>query len=240
MVFKKDLKENIKNYIDKHIETKDELYNKHLFRFIKNKNNRDFAISQFYSTRYIYKFLEGIHAQNELLSAEAKIQVITYLSFIEYSCDQLMSNNFVDNHLVQKIIEESGFHKVHLNDVLTKKVCKSLNCIPENIAFSVKSKGKTKNIKEILRNITFKNKLECISSVLLDIDKSKGNFSSNKIIKRMSNRKIIFDGIEDLIIFRNDVHLSHEINNSSKVDIDKSKKAYKLVFQFSRMINNFT
>lgn len=234
MTFDKTHKEYINEYITSHIESKEYLRKKDIFAFIKNEKERDAILNQFYSTRTVYKFFEGMHAENEILDAEAKIQVILYLSFIEYSCDYLIKNQLHETNTVKNSLKSSGLKKLKITYSLLEKVAKSVNRDVDDIVLSTTDTKKDNTSK--LQKITFNDKLRIVEESLNEMDEKARKRNRDS---RYAHRHPVFEEIGKLVYLRNNIHLSHEFKDGRASELSDSRSAYKLVKKFSNMMNEF-
>lgn len=221
----------MKDYISTHTESPEILHKKELFAFVDNEKERTILLNQFSSTRTIYKFFEGMQAVNENLDAEAKIQAILFLSLIEYSCDYLIQNQ-LRNTKATKNESKSGLRKLNIDPNKLNDIAKSVNRDTSELVVSAID---TK-MEIDLKRITFNNKLKIIENSITETDKKVKN---HKWKIRAKNRHTIFSRIEKLIYYRNNIHISHEINGGRASELPHSKDAYQLIEKFSDMINTF-
>jgi len=225
----------IKEYVTNHVESKQLLTQKQIFLFIECEKDRESLLNQFIYTRILYKFLEGVQAENSLLYAEVKIQIILYLSLIEYCCDYLITNQFQQTQSVKNTLKNASLKKVSLNKDLMKQIAKSVNREENDFVISVKDN--TEGTKS-LSKIRFADKLDCIGATLTELDNKKG-YSKKKIMRRERFRKKTLEEVKELIYYRNNIHLSHELTNDRRATLADSKKAYKCVKKFSDIVNTF-
>lgn len=235
MAFENKQGKYITEYVNKHIESNEQLDKLKLFSFIENKKDRESLLEQFKYTRIIYKFLEGTQAKDSLLHAEIKIQIILYLSIIEYCCDYLISNQFKNTKVVKETMKSAGLKKMNLRPNLLNQVASSLNRDKDDLVISAKTQDtSTKNLSKI----RFSDKIDCIGNTLIELDKEK-NYNEKKVNRRKNRRSKVLKEIKTLIYYRNNIHLSHELTNNRHATLKDSKRAYKCTKNFSGMINYF-
>ncbi|HHL1853731.1 TPA: hypothetical protein ACQ2H5_003496, partial [Klebsiella pneumoniae] len=71
----------IQSYLDAHLGGWD--WHKQRFDFISDETLQSRLADEFISTRYIYKILEGMNADEWLLRAQIRLQVLAYASIYE-------------------------------------------------------------------------------------------------------------------------------------------------------------
>ena len=233
VAFEEEQKDYIKKYIYTHIESLDELNSKGYFGFIDDDALRNFVLNQSFSTSIMYKFCEGMSATGILKAAEAKIQIILYLSFIEYSCDYLIRYRLSMTDAVKEMNNSNSLKKINLRENLLEQIAASVDRDPNDIVVSVPD-IKSQDTDSNLRKTRFEDKLSLIGNAMNELDK---NGTTEKLKRRQENREQMLGEIKELIYLRNNVHLTHEINRQAT--IDQSKKAYKVVKKFSDILNSF-
>lgn len=171
MAFENGQNKYIEKYVTNHVESKQLLNQKKIFSFIKCEKDKASLLDQFIYTRILYKFLEGVQAEDSLLYAEVKIQIILYLSLIEYCCDYLITNQFQQAQSVRNTLKNAGLKKIFVNKDLMKQIAKSVNREENDFVISVKDNTEdTKN----LNKIRFADKLDCIGAALTEMDNKRG------------------------------------------------------------------
>lgn len=106
MPFEKELKDSIISYCSRDLP-KDEWY-ENAFDFVKDNTLRNRLISEFKNARFVYKFFEGISAEDELLLAEVKMQVLMYASVYEATIHYVLFDEYYKNdHVVQNLLTQN-------------------------------------------------------------------------------------------------------------------------------------
>lgn len=86
------IQKQVIEYVTVHIA--DEQWHKDFFDFILDKELAERLAEEFQSARFIYKLLEGLAADEWLLRAQVRIQVLLYASIYEAVLHQLLFTEF--------------------------------------------------------------------------------------------------------------------------------------------------
>ena len=81
MTFEEDIKDYIAEYVEGHIPSQADSLLK--FSCIQNQEVHARIAKEYYIARYIYKFFEGMRAENSLLDARVRLQVIMFANIHE-------------------------------------------------------------------------------------------------------------------------------------------------------------
>lgn len=103
MAFSDETRNAIKGYIDGHLA--DWEWHKDRFSFISDQTLRNRLADEFISTRYVYKFLEGMAADDWLLRAQIRLQVLSYASIYEAVIHHILFDELSTNPKVQALTE---------------------------------------------------------------------------------------------------------------------------------------
>lgn len=93
--------ETIKNYANRDLP--DESFYDNLFQFITNETVRNQILKEYKNIRFVYKILEGLQVENDLLYFETKTQIIMYASIHEMVITWVLFNYFDNSPDVQEL-----------------------------------------------------------------------------------------------------------------------------------------
>ncbi len=74
------------------------------FDFIRDPSLRERLSEEFYTTRYVYKLLEGLAVQRELQAAQVRLQVLQYASIYEAILHHLLFDVLKTEPRVQEML----------------------------------------------------------------------------------------------------------------------------------------
>ncbi len=126
MAFPNKVKEEIREYVYGHLPD-ESWYDQHFYPFIKNTSLRDRLIVEFKNARVIYKIFEGIQAENELLLAQIKTQVIMYVSIQEAAINYVIFELLKDTMPVQSILFQDRLIQIMIPQNKLEKLKSTLN-----------------------------------------------------------------------------------------------------------------
>ncbi|WP_201049429.1 hypothetical protein [Aliivibrio fischeri] len=92
MAFETGTKKEIEDYIKGHLAGWD--WHQARFNIISDETLKDRLADEFMSARYIYKLLEGMSADDWLLRAQIRIQVLSYASIYEAVIHHILFEDF--------------------------------------------------------------------------------------------------------------------------------------------------
>lgn len=102
MPFEKEIKDSIISYCLRDLP-KNEWYN-NAFDFVKDNTLKNRLIAEFKNARFVYKIFEGMAAEDELLLAEVKMQVLMYASIYEAVIHYVLFDEYYkDSTIVQNL-----------------------------------------------------------------------------------------------------------------------------------------
>ncbi|MGP0689599.1 hypothetical protein ACW5UC_23930 [Priestia aryabhattai] len=204
MPFSKDLQTNIRDYIYGHLPSID-WYNKNFYTFIKDNDLRDRLIVEFKNGRVIYKIFEGLQAEDELLLAQIKTQVIMYVSIQEAVINYILFDLFKDKGPVQDLLYQERPIQIMIPNHKKEKLKKELNHDGKELFTYYKEKktiDKTKIRYDQKVNATYK--LNLIDSKLKE-----------DLIK--------------LYEYRNTIHIEAELKKNLDYNLEMGLLAYRRV-----------
>lgn len=206
MAFEKPVKDKITQYIGAHVG--DEAWHIAYFDFIDDTDLAKRLGEEFISTRYIYKMLEGLGADDWLQRAQIRNQILSYASIYEAVIHHLLFDVFSSEPLVLS---------------LTKFVTKKQISIPANSAALLE--------KHLLHE---GRKIIPTYEAIGRTDESKVRF--DKKAECAEALGLIEPWLkEELIEFyeaRNAIHIHAEIRKSMTYQLDLSKRAYRRMQPF--------
>jgi len=210
MAFEDDVKQYIEIYVVGHLPIKNET--ERMFSYIKDDDLRNRIIKEYFIARYVYKFFEGMKAENELLEAEIRLQVIMYANIYEAIIHHILFFVYNDCQLV-----------------------KDLEYIKAPIEISI-PKEKIEKIKNALehdnkeiKTFYYDYKKRDITKVRFD-DKAETAYQLGLIDESLKDELIYFYNL------RNGIHLHAEIKKQIVWDIEMSKMAYWRIEKINQQI----
>ncbi|KEI98212.1 hypothetical protein [Clostridium botulinum] len=204
MAFSIELKEQIQEYVYGHLPAED-WYDENFYPFIKDTTLRERLIVEFKNGRIIYKIFEGLQAEDELLLAQVKTQVIMYVSIQEAVINYILFGLLEDKKDVQDLLFQERLIQIMIPN---KKIEKLKNELIHD--------G-----KEILTY--YKDKKP--------VDKTKIRYDQ-KVNACYKLRLIDLKLKEDLIKlyeYRNTVHLEAELKKNLDYNLEMGFLAYRRV-----------
>ncbi|WP_394862839.1 hypothetical protein [Paraclostridium bifermentans] len=204
MAFSVDLTDKINEYIYGHLP-KEEWYNENFYPFIKNVELRERLIVEFKNARVIYKIFEGLQAENELLLAQIKTQVIMYVSIQEAVINYILFEVFNEKEEVKNLLFQERLTQIMIPKVKVEKLKEELtHCEKEIFTYF-------KEIKQIDKTkIRYDQKVEACYKLNLIDQKLK-------------------DDLIKLYEYRNTVHLEAELKKNLNYNLEMGQVAYRRV-----------
>lgn len=233
MPFEKKLRDNIIAYCSRDLPN-DEWYD-NAFDFVKDTTLRCRLISEFKNARFVYKFFEGISAEDELLLAEVKMQVLMYASvyeaiihyvlFDEYYKDEPIVKNLIIQN-VNKPFSIPSHQLAKINDLLFHDGKTIIPYFPTTQ-------------KRDITKIRFDEK--CIAAFELGVlkDIPEQNVPTADIlpeIKPLPNMPIFCSELIRIYEVRNAIHLHAELKKEIDYHLALSKIAYRRIQPFLQQI----
>lgn len=200
----------IKSYIDAHLGGWD--WHKKRFDFISDETLQSRLADEFISTRYIYKILEGMNADEWLLRAQIRLQVLAYASIYEAVLHHILFTEMSSNKHVQALTEFETKKEISIPQNQRIILAKALKHDGKDIIPTYKSTAKTDITK-----VRFDKKAECAERLGLIDAKLK-------------------DELIELYEARNAIHIHAEIKKNLDYQLDLSKRAYMRMEPFVMQI----
>lgn len=230
MAFEKEIRTYINEYCQRDLPN-DEWYENE-FNFIKNDVLRKRIIIEFKNVRKIYKIFEGLVAEDELLLAEVRLQVLMYASIYETIIHYLLFDEYY---------KEDQRVKDLLNQIVCKQYAIPLSKM-ETLKKELEHDGKEiipyfrTTQKRDITKIRFDEKCKVAESIglikefKLKDKKTNINEETGEIIEIESA-----DFCSELIKIyeiRNSIHIHAEVKKEIQYHLDLSILAYKRMRPF--------
>lgn len=200
----------IQSYLDAHLGGWD--WHKQRFDFISDETLQSRLADELISTRYIYKILEGMNADEWLLRAQIRLQVLAYASIYEAVLHHILFTEMSSNKHVQALTEFETKKEISIPQSQRIILAKALKHAEKDIIPTYKSIAKTDITK-----VRFDKKAECAERLGLIDAKLK-------------------DEIIELYEARNAIHIHAEIKKNLDYQLDLSKRAYMRMEPFVMQI----
>ncbi|MGC0910142.1 hypothetical protein [Pantoea agglomerans] len=212
MAFSKDIKQAIDNYVSGHLA--DLSWHQEAFDFITDSTLRLRLADEFMSTRYLYKVLEGLSAEEWLLRAQIRLQVLSYASIYEAVLHHILFDRLPSNPYVKSLTDYTTKKEISIPAHKRKALKDALSHNGREIIPTYNDVAKTDITK-----VRFDKKAECAASLGLIENSLK----------------------KDIIEFyeaRNAIHIHAEIKKDLVYQLELSKKAYFRMEPFIEQIKN--
>ncbi|MDX1738923.1 MAG: hypothetical protein R3261_11845 [Alphaproteobacteria bacterium] len=201
MGFSRETLQDIDNYIYGDLRSED--WHLKYFDYLGDSQLAKRLGEEFFSTRHLYKFYQGIEASDSLMQAQVRIQILCYASIYEAVIHHILFSLMKDEARVQSLREYKTKKTISLPANKSKILQDSLNHDGKTIIPTYEDVAKTDDTK-----VRFDSKAECAYEL---------GFIDQKLK-------------EDLIeIFsaRNAIHIHAEIRKGIAYELELSKMAYK-------------
>lgn len=210
MPFSSEIKRAIDDYVS--IYTGDDTFYQNYFWFISAEDLRKRLTDEFRSARFIYKMLEGMEAEDWLLTAEAKIQILLYASIYEAILHHVLFTHYKSTPELDKITYYDRHVPVNVSAAIQSNIIKTAKPKGPLAIFEVKREP----VDE--RKIVFETKARTAHALgLLD---SK-----------------LTQVVVDVYSLRNAIHLHAELKRAIQFDIVAARDAYWHLQGFCRQIS---
>jgi len=210
MAFEAAVKDQINAYINAHMA--DEAWHLTYFDFIKEPTLEKRLGEEFISTRYIYKLLEGLVADDWLLRAQIRLQVISYASIYEAVIHHILFDRLRAEPGVIALTEFPMKKQVSIPNASLAILQTHLEHDGKQIIPTYEAVGKTDVSK-----VRFDKKAECAAALGLIEDWLK-------------------DELVEFYEARNAIHIHAEIRKSLNYQLDLSKRAYRRMQPFKEQL----
>ena len=210
MAFDPEIKQQITDYVSAHVA--DEAWHLSYFDFVGNMSLAKRLGEEFISTRYIYKLLEGLEADDWLLRSQIRLQVLSYASIYEAVLHHLLFDTLANEPQVIALTEFPTKKQISIPSESLTLLEKHLEHDGKNIIPTYEAIGKTDESK-----VRFDNKAECAESL--------------GMIEHWLTEELV-----EFYEARNAIHIHAEIKKSLDYQLDLSKRAYRRMSLFKEQI----
>ncbi|MGN7999444.1 hypothetical protein [Sphingomonas sp. 22176] len=210
MAFAAEIKASVNDYVRGHIP--DDTWHLKYFDFIDDPKLAKRLGEEYLSARYLYKILEGMAAEEWLLRAQIRLQVLSYASIYEAALHHILFVNMANNPKVVSLTEFPMKKEISVPKRVMDMLASHLHHDGKKIIPTYEGVGKTDETK-----VRFDKKAECACSLGIIQDRLK----------------------DDLIEFyeaRNAIHIHAEIRKSLDYELDLSRRSYRRLEPFKEQI----
>ena len=211
MTFEAAVKDKISAYVGAHVA--DEAWHIAYFDFVKEPALEKRLGEEFISTRYIYKLLEGLEADEWLLRAQIRLQVMSYASIYEAVIHHILFDRLSAEPAVISLTEFPMKKQVFIPNASLVLLQKHLEHDGKQIIPTYEAVGKTDESK-----VRFDKKAECARALGLIENWLK-------------------DELVEFYEARNAIHIHAEIRKSLNYQLDLSKRAYLRMQPFKEQMS---
>ncbi|ELA7922261.1 MULTISPECIES: hypothetical protein [Vibrio] len=206
MAFEENTINYIKSYVEEHMADWD--WHQGEFDFITDDTLRDRLADEFISARYIYKMLEGMKADDWLLQAQIRIQILSYASIYEAVIHHLLFDDFKRRQEVVGLTEFNMKKVISIPTAKLEQLESALEHDGKAIIPTYEGIGRTDVTK-----VRFDKKAECAFKLGLIEEWLK-------------------DELVEIYEARNAIHIHAEIRKSLDYQLELSKTAYRRMRPF--------
>lgn len=196
----------IRLYVEEHMASWD--WHQSEFDFITDTTLRDRLADEFISARYIYKMLEGMKADDWLLQAQIRIQILSYASIYEAVIHHLLFEDFKKRSEVVGLTEFNMKKVISIPANKLAKLESALEHDGRSIIPTYEGIGRTDVTK-----VRFDKKAECACQLGLIEEWLK-------------------DELIEIYEARNAIHIHAEIRKNLDYQLKLSKTAYRRMRPF--------
>jgi len=189
-------------------------WHQQLFNFVGDPVLRDRLADEFMSTRYIYKVLEGIEADEWLQRAQIRIQILSYASIYEAVVHHLLFSLLSSTPEVQSLKEYPKLKRISIPAPKRRQLAEALSHSGKEVITTYQGTGRQDETK-----VRFDAKVACAVDLGL-LDSTLG-------------QEII-----DIYEARNAIHIHAEIRKSLDYQLDLSRKAYRRMEPFLNQVKD--
>ena len=210
MAFTPDVKTQIEEYLSGHLA--DEQWHVDFFGFIGDAELARRLGEEFISTRYLYKLLEGVEAEDWLLRAQIRTQVLAYASIYEAVLHHMLFEVLSGDPKVVALTEFPTKKRISIPRASVDILKQHLEHDGKTIIPTYEAVGRTDETK-----VRFDAKAECAEQL--------------GIIEPWLKEELI-----EFYEARNAIHIHAEIRKSLNYQIDLSKRAYMRMEPFKEQV----
>jgi hypothetical protein len=210
MTFEEDVKNYVAEYVEGHIPSQAESLS--MFSYIQNQEVQARIAKEYYIARYIYKFFEGMKAENSLLDAQVRLQVILFANIYEAIIHEVLFAYYNESEYVH-----------------------NLKFINSPIEISI-PESKLRDIKDAISHDGKQIKTYFVGSKSRDINKLRFDSKADAA----ASLGLIDEAIKEDMVYcynlRNGIHLHAELRKEIVWDLEMSKAAYWRVHNLNTQI----
>lgn len=210
MAFDAETKNTINAYISAHVA--DEAWHVAYFDFIANAALAQRLGEEFISTRYIYKLLEGLEANDWMLRSQIRLQVLSYASIYEAVLHHLLFDCLGTEPQVVALTEFPTKKQISIPPASLVVLAQHLEHDGKKIIPTYEAVGRTDDTK-----VRFDKKAECAAAL--------------GMIEPWLKDELI-----EFYEARNAIHIHAEIRKSLNYQLDLSKRAYLRMQPFKEQL----
>lgn len=211
MAFEAAVKDKITAYVGAHVA--DEAWHITYFDFVQQPALEKRLGEEFIATRYIYKLLEGLEADDWLLRAQIRLQVMSYASIYEAVIHHILFDLLSTEPAVVSLTEFPMKKQVSIPNASLAVLRSHLEHGGKQIIPTYEAVGKTDESK-----VRFDKKAECAAALGLIEDWLK-------------------DELIEFYEARNAIHIHAEIRKSLNYQLDLSRRAYLRMQPFKEQVS---
>ncbi|MCD4863535.1 hypothetical protein [Pseudomonas sp. PLB05] len=211
MAFDAETKKTINAYVSAHVA--DEAWHVAYFDFIGNATLAQRLGEEFISTRYIYKILEGLEADDWMLRSQIRLQVLSYASIYEAVLHHLLFDCLDTEPRVIALTEFPTKKQISIPPASLALLEKHLEHDGKKIIPTYEAVGRTDYTK-----VRFDKKAECAAAL--------------GMIEPWLKDELI-----EFYEARNAIHIHAEIRKSLNYQLDLSKRAYLRMQPFKEQLS---
>lgn len=210
MAFDAVTQKAIGTYISAHVA--DEAWHIAYFDFVGNAALAQRLGEEFISTRYIYKMLEGLEADDWMLRSQIRLQILSYASIYEAVLHHLLFDNMSTEPKVIALTEFPTKKQISIPTASLDVLEKLLEHDGKRIIPTYEAVGRTDDTK-----VRFDKKAECAAALGMIEPWLK-------------------DELVEFYEARNAIHIHAEIRKSLNYQLDLSKRAYLRMQPFKEQL----
>lgn len=211
MAFDTEIQKTINAYVSAHVA--DEAWHTAYFDFVGNAPLAQRLGEEFISTRYIYKILEGLEADEWMLRSQIRLQVMSYASIYEAVLHHLLFECLSADPRVVALTEFSTKKQISIPPASLALLEKHLQHDGKKIIPTYEAVARTDDTK-----VRFDKKAECAAALGMIEPWLK-------------------DELVEFYEARNAIHIHAEIRKSLNYQLDLSKRAYLRMQPFREQLS---
>ena len=205
------------------------------FDFVKDDLLKSRLISEFKNARLVYKVFEGIAAEDELLLAEVKMQVLMYASIYEATIHYVLFDQYYKN---TPIVQDLLTQKVNKPFSIPTHQLSAINKLLFHDEKTIIPYFETSQKRDITK-VRFDEKCKAafLLGILTEIPE-QNDLAANILpdIKPLPGMPLFYSELVRIYEVRNAIHLHAEIKKDIDYHLELSKIAYLRMQPFLQQI----